>query len=51
MHINDTPTSKSSGKRAADSIEGLGGIHFELGEGSATKDPKIPCLMIDELDG
>jgi len=47
---NDTPTSKASGKRVADSVEGLNDIHFDVGEGSATKDPKIPCLMTEGLD-
>jgi len=50
VHLNNTPTSKSSGKRSADSIDGPNDSHFDVGEGSATKDPKIPYLMVDELE-
>jgi len=38
------------GKRPAESIDGMNVITIELGEGSATKDPKIVAVKTEDMN-
>ena len=49
METTKTPTSKSTRKRLAASLEGLGLIKIEGEEISATKETKMVCLKIKDL--
>lgn len=47
---NVTPTSKSSEKRTADSVESLDDIEVIEGDASTTKEPKMMRVKIEDDD-